>query len=122
TLTGVKTSGLALDRVEGPAKFSGTATYAFEQPVDRPAYLYPLQATVAAGRITRVDASAAMSEPGVLGVLTHENAPKLAWADDPEIAVLCSDQVGYRGQLVGAVVAEPSEVARHAAALARLDY
>jgi xanthine dehydrogenase YagR molybdenum-binding subunit len=122
TITRINTIGLPLDRVEGPAKVTGTATYAFEQPVDWPAYLYPLQSTVAAGSITRVDASAAMSEPGVLGVLTHENAPKLAWADDPEIAVLCSDQVGYRGQLVGAVVAETSEVARHAAGLVRLDY
>jgi xanthine dehydrogenase YagR molybdenum-binding subunit len=117
-----KTIGLPLDRVDGPSKVRGTATYAFEQPVDRPAYLYPLQATIAAGRITRVDAGAAMSEPGVLAVLTHENAPKLAWADDPEIAVLCSDEVSYRGQLVGAVIAETSETARHAAGEVRLDY
>ena len=40
------------------------------------------------GAITGIDTSAATAEPGVLAVLTHENAPKLASADDPELAVL----------------------------------
>jgi xanthine dehydrogenase YagR molybdenum-binding subunit len=114
--------GMPLDRVDGPVKVTGAARYAFEAPVDRPVYLYPLQAEIAAGRITGVDASAARAEPGVLAVLTHENVPPLAWASDPEIAVLYSDQVAFRGQLVGAVVAETSEIARHAAGLVMLDY
>jgi xanthine dehydrogenase YagR molybdenum-binding subunit len=50
--------GTPLDRLDGRAKVQGAATYAFEWPVDRPAYLYPLQATIAAGRITRIDAGA----------------------------------------------------------------
>ncbi len=114
--------GRPLDRVDGPLKVTGTARYAFEQPVDRPAYMFPLQATIAAGRIIAVEASAATAEPGVLAVLTHKNAPRLAWTGDPEVAVLYSDQVAFRGQLVGAVVAETSEIARHAAGLVKLDY
>src|SRR6266852_3077560 len=114
--------GRPLDRVDGPLKVTGTARYAFEQPVDRPAYMFPLQATIAAGRIIAVEASAATAEPGVLAVLTHKNAPRLAWTGDPEVAVLHSDQVAFRGQLVGAVVAETSEIARHAAGLVKLDY
>jgi xanthine dehydrogenase YagR molybdenum-binding subunit len=42
----------------------------------------------------------------VLAVLTHHNAPKLASADDTELAILQSDQIAYRGQLVGGVIAE----------------
>jgi xanthine dehydrogenase YagR molybdenum-binding subunit len=114
--------GMPLDRVDGPLKVTGTARYAFEQPVDGPAYLFPLQATIAAGRIIAVEASAATAKPGVLVVLTHQNAPRLAWTGDPEAAVLYSDQVAFRGQLVGAVVAETSEIARHAAGLVKLDY
>jgi xanthine dehydrogenase YagR molybdenum-binding subunit len=121
-ITTTRAIGMPLDRVDGPLKVRGNATYAFEQPVERAAYLFPLQATIATGRITGIDTSAATAEPGVLAVLTHENAPRLAWTDDPEIAVLYSDQVAFRGQLVGAVVAETSEVARHAAGLVRLDY
>jgi xanthine dehydrogenase YagR molybdenum-binding subunit len=70
--------GAPLDRLDGPAKVKGAARYAFEQPVDHPAYLYPLQAMIAAGSITGIDTAAAAAEPGVLGVLTHTNAPKLA--------------------------------------------
>jgi xanthine dehydrogenase YagR molybdenum-binding subunit len=114
--------GAPVDRIDGPEKVKGAARYAFEQPVDRPAYLYPLQATIAAGRIAGVDAGAAAAAPGVLAVLTHHNAPRLASTDDGELAILQSDQVAYRGQLVGGVVADTLEVARHAASLVRLDY
>jgi xanthine dehydrogenase YagR molybdenum-binding subunit len=114
--------GAALDRVDGPLKVRGAAPYAYEQPVDRPAYLYPLQATIAAGRITAAHAGAAIDEPGVLAVLTHDNAPKLASTDDGELAILQSDEVAYRDQLIGGVIAETSEIARHAASLVRLQY
>jgi xanthine dehydrogenase YagR molybdenum-binding subunit len=114
--------GAPLDRLDGPVKVRGAATYAFEWPVEHPAYLYPLQAEIAAGRITRVDPAAALAEPGVLAVLTHENAPRLAAAGDAEVAVLQSDQVAFRGQFVGGVIAETSEVARDAAGLVRVDY
>ena len=114
--------GASLDRMDGPKKVEGIATYAFEQPVDRPAYLYPLQATIATGRITHIDTSAATAQPGVLAVLTHENAPRLASTGDAEVAVLQSDEVAFRGQIVGAVIAETSEIARHAASLVRFSY
>jgi len=97
--------GAPLDRFDGSVKVRGVATYAFEQPVDRPAYLYPLQSAIAAGRITDVETAAAIAEPGVLAVLTHLNAPK-ALTDDAELVVLQSDEVAWRGQFVGAVIAD----------------
>jgi len=57
-----------------------------------------------------------------LAVLTHHHAPRLAATDDAELAILQSEEVAFRGQLVGGVVAETSEIARHAASLVRLDY
>jgi xanthine dehydrogenase YagR molybdenum-binding subunit len=114
--------GTPLDRLDGWAKVQGAAAYAYEWPLDKPAYLYPLQATIAAGRITGIDAGAATAEPGVLAVLTHHNAPKLAATDDTELAILQSDAVAFRGQFVGGVIAETPEVARHATSLVRLDY
>jgi xanthine dehydrogenase YagR molybdenum-binding subunit len=114
--------GAPVDRLDGPAKVTGTARYAFEQSADRPVYLFPVQATIATGRITGVDTSAAAAEPGVLAVFTCHNAPKLASAEDAELAILQSGRVAFRGQFVGGVVAGTPETARHAASLVQVDY
>jgi xanthine dehydrogenase YagR molybdenum-binding subunit len=114
--------GTPVDRLDGLAKVTGTARYAFEQPAVRPAYLFPVQAAIAAGQITGVDTSAATAVSGVLAVLTRDNAPKLASTENAELSILQSDEVSFRGQFVGGVIAETLEVARHAASLVRLDY
>ncbi|MEN3611860.1 xanthine dehydrogenase family protein molybdopterin-binding subunit [Plantactinospora sp. ZYX-F-223] len=118
----VRAIGTPLDRFDGPAKVTGTARYAFEHPVDRPVYLFGVQATVAVGRITAVHTEVALAKPGVLAVLTHENAPRVASFDDPELVILQTPEVAYRGQFVAGVVAETSEIARLAASMIRVDY
>ena len=55
-------------------------------------------------------------------VLTHLNAPRLVDTKDQELLVLQSADVGFRGQFIGAVVAESSEIARHAAGLVKVEY
>src|SRR5919109_1692946 len=114
--------GRPLDRLDGPDKVRGTATYAFEWAVENPTYVCPLQAAIAAGRITAIDAAAASAAPGVLAVLTHENAPRVASEDDRELAILQSGEVAYRGQIVGGVIAESPESARRAASLVQIEY
>src|SRR5262249_28254894 len=89
---------------------------------DHPTYAHLVQAGIAAGRITEVDTDAANALAGVLAVLTHCNAPRLAATDDAELAVLQSERIAFRGQIVGAVIAETPEIARHAASLVRVDY
>ena len=117
-----KAIGAPLDRLDGPEKVTGTATYAYEYPVEHPLYLYPLQSDIARGRVARIDASAAEALPGVVLVITHENAPRLADTSDQELAILQSDGVAFRGQYIGAVLAETFEVARHAAQLVEVSY
>lgn len=114
--------GRDLVRRDGVQKVRGTATYAFETPVESPAFCHPLQATVARGRITAVDTTAAVALDGVLAIVTHENAERLASTDDAELAVLQSPEVAFRGQPIGVVVAETSELARQAADLVRVTY
>ena len=114
--------GAALERVDGPAKVAGRAPYAYEHPVERPAHLRAVQATIARGRVGAVDAAAAEALDGVLAVLTPFNAPRVADTSDSELAVLQSDEVAFRGQFVGAVVAETPEIARHAAELVSVTY
>ena len=114
--------GAPLDRIDGPQKVTGTARYAYEHPVEYPLYLYPLRSDIVRGRVVGIDASAAEARLGVVIVITHENAPRLADTDDRELAILQSDEVAFRGQYIGAVVAETFEVARHAAKLVAVSY
>jgi xanthine dehydrogenase YagR molybdenum-binding subunit len=113
---------VGLGRLDGIPKVRGTALYAYEQPVPQPAYLHPVQATVAKGTVVRIDTGAAETLDGVLAVLTHLNAPRLVDTNDGELLVLQSAAVGFRGQFIGAVVAESSEIARHAADLVKVEY
>lgn len=114
--------GSDLARRDGEAKVRGTATYAFETPVERPAFAQIVQATVPLGRVTAVDTAAAEALDGVLAALTWSNAERLASTDDRELAVLQDAEVGFRGQAIGVVVAETSELARQAADLVRVTY
>ena len=114
--------GRSIERVDAVAKVSGTALYAYDHSFDNPAYAYPVLSTIARGRVSRIDIADAESVDGVLAVLHHDNAPRLAETDDQELSVLQSDRVAFRGQVVGAVVAESREIARYAAGLMRIEY
>lgn len=109
----------SLNRVEGRDKVTGKARYAFEYPVEGAAYAMAVQATIGRGEVESVGAAEILAMPGVIAVLSCENAPKLTPVADGELAVFQSRTVSYRGQLVAAVVAETLEIAREAAA--RLD-
>ncbi|MFF0309912.1 xanthine dehydrogenase family protein molybdopterin-binding subunit [Streptosporangium sp. NPDC004379] len=114
--------GAALERVEGVEKVTGRARYAYENfPADL-AYAMPVQATVARGTVRAADVDAVVRLPGVIAAIWHGNAPRLAPADNAELAVLQSDRVAYRGQYVAVVVAETLQCAREAARLLRIDY
>jgi len=124
--------GAPLNRLDGMQKVTGAAKYAYEYPVDNVTYVFPVQSTIARGRIVSIDTSAAHALPGVITVLSHENAPRLAPLDNglpfglasisQYLAVLQSDAVAYRGQIIAAVVAETLEVARQAASLIMVRY
>jgi xanthine dehydrogenase YagR molybdenum-binding subunit len=107
--------GKPVDRIDGPKKVTGTAHYAFEHSPDDVTYAFPVQSNIARGRIVSFDVSAAQAIPGVITILTHENAPRLQPQSRAELAVLQTDQVAYRGQFVALVVAETLEVARQGA-------
>jgi xanthine dehydrogenase YagR molybdenum-binding subunit len=111
--------GADLVRIDGPAKVTGNAHYAYEHAVSQPAYLHLIQATIARGRVAAIATTGAERLSGVLVVLTHENAPRLQEKGDRELAVLQDNEVAFRGQLIGAVLAESPEIAREAASLLR---
>ncbi|MCW2607823.1 MAG: xanthine dehydrogenase [Frankiales bacterium] len=109
-------------RVDGPDKVTGRARYAAEQPADAPLHGWLVQAEVAVGRVLEVDRTAALAVPGVTRVLDASDAPRLGETEDPELHVLQSAQVSYRGQVVALVLAESLEAAREGARLVRVRY
>jgi xanthine dehydrogenase YagR molybdenum-binding subunit len=113
--------GSSLDRVEGREKVVGEAVYAYEHSPEAVTYASIVQSTIAKGRVLSVDGSVALALPGVLAVLSHHNVPRLE-EQESELAVLQSDRVAYRGQIVAAVVAETLEAARHGELLVHVEY
>lgn len=114
------------DRVDGREKVTGHALYAMEHGtadgVDAPLTAWLVQSTIARGRVLRVDAGAALAHPGVIRVVDHENATRMAETSDRELAILQDDRVGLRGQIVAIVIAETPEAAREGARLTQVHY
>ncbi|MGS0747645.1 hypothetical protein [Halpernia sp. GG3] len=76
--------GKPLDRIDGPLKVSGTAKYAAEFNQKDMAYAFPVRSTIAKGTILNIDINDAKKLPGVIKIVTYENAPKLAAASGEE--------------------------------------
>lgn len=123
--------GRAVDRYEGPLKVSGTAPYAYEVKTPAPpAYGVMVGATIGKGRVTAVDAAAALATPGVRLVWSVFEKPEQAArgarvnphsqaAADP---VFFDDRVLFFGQPVAFVLADTLEAAQGGAALVAIAY
>jgi xanthine dehydrogenase YagR molybdenum-binding subunit len=120
----LKVVGKPHDRIDGKLKTTGKAPYAYERHDVAPnaAYGCILGAAIAKGRIDRIDTSAAKRAPGVLAVVTYENAGKLGKAKAITARLLAGPEVQHFDQAVAVVVAETFEQARSAAKLIRVDY
>ncbi|QNQ08431.1 aldehyde oxidoreductase molybdenum-binding subunit PaoC [Sphingomonas alpina] len=120
----LKVIGRPHDRIDGPLKTSGRAPYAYERHdvIPNQAYGFIVGAAIATGRITRIDTAAALAAPGVLAVVTHENAGKLGKAEAITAHLLGGPLVEHYDQAIAVVVAESFEQARAAAKLVRVDY
>lgn len=124
--------GAPRNRVDGPAKVTGSAKYAGEFAAPDLAYGYVLSGAIAKGRIASIDTTAAETVPGVIRIFTHENRPRTAWfsaSHRDEVAPpgspfrpLYSDAIVYSGQPVALVVAEELGIAEYAASLIRVEY
>ena len=81
-------------------------------------------------RIRSIDASAALAMPGVLAVLTHEDAPAVLFStgrhqnrlEDPDDTLVLDPVLRFAGQRVAAVVAETIGLAEAACRAIRVDY
>lgn len=120
----MKVVGQPVDRVDGKLKTTGRAPYAYERwdVAPDPAYGYILGSAVAKGRIAGIDLADAQAAPGVLAIVTHQNAGKLGKAKANTAKLLAGPDVDHYDQAIAVVVAETFEQARAAAKLIRVDY
>ncbi|MGE3468347.1 MAG: xanthine dehydrogenase family protein molybdopterin-binding subunit, partial [Pyrinomonadaceae bacterium] len=115
----------APNRVDGRSKVTGTVKYIAEHRFPNLAYGYLVQSTIAKGKITKIDTAEAMKQPGVIKVISHENATRLSITERPiprPFYALTSPEILFNGQPIAVVVAETFEQARYAAGLVKVTY
>ncbi|HEY2257758.1 MAG TPA: aldehyde oxidoreductase molybdenum-binding subunit PaoC [Variovorax sp.] len=120
----LKVVGQPVDRIDGRLKTTGTAPYAYERHDAAPnaAYGYLLGSAVAKGRIKAIDDRLARAAPGVIAIVTAENAGKLGKGRANTARLLGGPNVDHYHQVIAMVVAESFEEARAAAQLLKVDY
>ena len=83
-------------RVDGPLKVTGTAQYASDFHFPGLLYAVPVEATIANGKITKLDTAAAEKMPGVRAGMCHDtySAHQGVEHDDINVLVLGSRVIG----------------------------
>lgn len=120
----IRVVGRAHPRIDGPLKTTGRAAYAYEHQdvVTNPAYGVIVGSAIGKGRIARIDLTVAERAPGVIAVVTAENAGKLGKGKHNTAKLLGGPDIDHYHQAVAVVVATTFEQATAAAALVRVEY
>ncbi|MDQ2877842.1 MAG: xanthine dehydrogenase family protein molybdopterin-binding subunit [Pseudomonadota bacterium] len=120
----LKVVGKPHDRIDGKFKTTGTAPYAYERHdvAPDPAYGFIVGSAIAKGRIKAMDLAAAKAAPGVIAIVTADNAGKIAKGNFNTATLLGGPTIEHYHQVIALVVAETFEQARAAAALVQVDY
>ena len=115
--------GKPMPRIEGMAKATGMAPYAAEYTVENCAEGVLVTATIARGKVKRIDKDTALSMPGVLAVIDDERlATRPAQGTANEAPIQGPREIGYWGQPIALIVAETFEEARDAAKHLTVEY
>jgi len=124
--------GRKTPRVDGPLKVSGTAMYASDFHFPGMLYAVPVEATIANGRVEKLDTAAAEKMPGVRAIFHRENIGKifrsvqgakgLHGIVDERRPPFEDDVVRYYGQYIALAVADTFEAAKAAADAVRTTY
>ena len=123
--------GQPIPRYEALQKVTGAKIYADDLPVPgRPAHAWMVTSSIAKGRITGIDDSAAKAVPGVQLIMTHENRPSLGEIKTfaqgglaiTGLAPLAGPEIHHDGQPVALVVADTFEAAREAGHRLKISY
>src|ERR1700724_1862941 len=123
--------GRSTPRVHGPRKVSGTAQYASDFHFPGILHAVPVEATIASGRVVKLDTAAAEKMPGVRAIFHRENIGKIFRSVlgqgfegivDERRPPFEDDVVRYYGQYIALAVADTFESAKAAADAVRATY
>lgn len=124
--------GASVPRIDGPLKVRGAAPFAAEFALDGMLYAALMFGTVPKGRIATLDTTQAEQAPGVVLVMTHRNAPRMApmplfmtaekAGGGDNLPIMQDDRIHWNGQPIALVLAETQEQADHAISLIRATY
>lgn len=123
-----KTSNI--NRVDGFAKVTGSATYSAEYKTPGVVYACLVGSTIAKGRVKSIDTKKAEWAPGVLAVITHLNVDKPVGYEKSKdkhnfgqpLQIFKDDSVLYYDQPIALVIADTFERMQYAASLIKADY
>src|SRR5436305_14034702 len=127
------TSPMARDtpRVDGPRKVSGMAQYTSDFHFPGLLYAVPVEATIANGKVVKLDTAAAEKMPGVRAIFHRDNIGKIFRSTQGQgFDGICEerrppfedDVVRYYGQYIALAVADTFETAKAAADAVRATY
>src|SRR3984893_3234253 len=111
-------------RVDGPRKVSGLAQYTSDFNFPGMLYAVPAGATIASGRVLKLETTAAEKMPGVRAIFHRENIGKIFRSvPGPGFQGICEERrppfeddfVRYYGQYISLAVADTLEAAKGAA-------
>ena len=123
--------GRSIPRIDGPMKVSGKALYTSDFHFPGLLYAVLVEATIASGRIVKLDTSAAGKMPGVRAIFHRENIGKMFRSTLGQgMEGICEerrppfedDVVRYYGQYIALAVADTFETAKAAADAVRVTY
>jgi xanthine dehydrogenase YagR molybdenum-binding subunit len=123
--------GRSTPRVDGPAKVTGKARYTSDFHFPGMLYAVPVEATIANGRVVKLDTAAAETMRGVRAVFHRKNIGKIFRSvAEPGFGGICEERrppfeddiVRYYGQYVALAVADTFEAAKAAADAVRVTY
>ena len=123
--------GLDTVRVDGPRKVSGLAQYTSDFHFPGMLYAVPVEATIANGKVVKLDTSAAEKMPGVRAIMHRETIGKIFRSTPgPAFTGVCierrppfeDDVVRYYGQYIALAVADTFEAAKAAADAVQVTY
>lgn len=123
--------GCSTPRVDGPLKVSGKAQYTSDFHFPGTLYAVPVEATIANGRLVKLDTAAAEKMPGVRAIFHRENIGKIFRSTLGQgLEGICEerrppfedDVVRYYGQYIALAVADTFEAAKAAADAVRVTY
>src|SRR6201981_2093132 len=118
-------------RVDGPLKVTGRAQYASDYHFPGLLYGVPVEATIANGKVVKLDTGAAGEMPGVRAIFHRENIGKIFRSTrgpgfegiiDERRPPFEDDVVRYYGQYIALAVADTFETTKAAADAVRATY